>query len=54
MVSEMGNWKDKDRKLLYDEGHLSYPLPYTMDLNKKVEAFSTNVDEMNTTKNDEE
>ena len=41
-------------KFFYDEGHLSYPLPYTTDSNNKVEVFSTNVDEMNTIKNNEE
>ena len=54
MVSETGDQRNKDRKLLYNEEHLFYPLSVTMDLNKKVEASSTNIDEMNTTKNDEE
>ena len=53
-VIETGDQRDNDRKLSYDEGNPSYTLPYTTDPNNKVEAFSTNVDEMNITKIDEE
>ena len=54
MISKMGDRRDKDRKLLYEVGHHPYPLPVTTELVKKVEAFSTNIDNINNTKDDEE
>ena len=54
MISKTSDRRDKDRKLLYEAGHHPYPLLVTTESNKIVEAFSTNIDNMNNTKNDEE
>ena len=54
MISKTGDRRDKDRKLLYEAGHHPYSLPVTIELDKKAEVFSTNIDNMNTTNDDEE
>ena len=46
--------RDKDRKILYETGPHPYSLPTATKSAKKLEAFSTNIDTMNTTNDDEE
>ena len=55
MIGKTGkHQRDKDRKLLYEAGPHPYSLPTVTKLAKKLEAFSTNIDTMNTTNDNEE
>ena len=53
MINETsGHRRDKNRKLLYEEGPHPYQNPTTTQPIKKLEAFSTNVDTVSTTNDD--